>query len=294
LRVRQFGVLSFLRSHELSLPFVLKPDIGERGRGVKIVRSFNDLMRYLENTSEDIIIQEYVPGWEFGVFYYRFPGAERGKIFSVTHKAFPSIMGDGKRTVEELILRDGRAAIRAKAYLRTAGRDPGEVLARGERLPLIEIGSHCRGAIFLDGSHLITPELEQEFDRIGANYPGFYFGRFDVRTSSISEFRKGRGFKILELNGVSAEATHVYDPAIGMIAAYRTFFEQWRLAFEIGAANRATGHRPLSLREFAGLVRGHAAERRSNLLSRQLPGMLHRAGLTIRSSGRLCEGAANR
>lgn len=258
-RVRQFGVLSFLRAHGLRPPFVLKPDVGERGRGVKIVRSFRELMDYLEGSEGDIIVQEYVPGWEFGVFYYRFPGRSRGKIFSVTHKAFPSIVGDGKRTVEDLIRRDSRASVRAEAYLRTAGRDPGDVLARGERLPLIEIGSHCRGAIFLDGSHVITPELEREFDRISANFAGFYFGRFDVRAPSISEFRQGRGFKILELNGVSAEATHIYDPAIGMVEAYRTLFEQWRLAFEIGAANCAEGHQPLSLRELAKLVRAHAA-----------------------------------
>ena len=61
---------------------------------------------------------------------------------------------------------------------------------------------------------------------------------------------------MLELNGVSAEATHIYDPKTSLFAAYRTLFTQWRLAFAIGAANRARGHRPLRLREVIALL-GH-------------------------------------
>ncbi len=55
---------------------------------------------------------------------------------------------------------------------------------------------------------------------------------------------------------MSSEATSIYDPANGLLSAYRTLARQWSLAFEIGAANRQRGVAPTSLRAFvAGLMR---------------------------------------
>src|SRR5208282_3468203 len=99
----------FMRQHRLQFPVVLKPDAGQRGSGVSIVRSPRKLSEYLTHAAFPIILQEYVPGEEYGVFYYRYPGDERGRILSVTEKRMPTLVGDGKRTVEELILADDRA-----------------------------------------------------------------------------------------------------------------------------------------------------------------------------------------
>jgi hypothetical protein len=46
---------------------------------------------------------------------------------------------------------------------------------------------------------------------------------------------------VLELNGVTAESTDIYDPGNSVVDAWRKLMRQWRLAFEIGAANRARG-----------------------------------------------------
>ena len=43
------------------------------------------------------------------------------------------------------------------------------------------------------------------------------------------------------MNGVTSEATNIYDPANSLWKAYGVLARQWRLAFEIGAANRARG-----------------------------------------------------
>ena len=59
--------------HRLTFPVVLKPDVGERGSGVAIVRSHEQLDAYLRAAEGDIIIQQYIDGLEFGVFYYRYP-----------------------------------------------------------------------------------------------------------------------------------------------------------------------------------------------------------------------------
>ncbi|HKP13550.1 MAG TPA: hypothetical protein VJZ91_15625, partial [Blastocatellia bacterium] len=77
---------------------------------------------------------------------------------------------------------------------------------------------------------------------------------FDVRLPSVEEFKRGRNFKVIELNGVTSEATHIYDPRNGLLDAYRVLFAQWRLAFEIGAANRERGTMPASVRTLVGLM----------------------------------------
>ena len=119
---------------------------------------------------------------------------------------------------------------------------------------LVEIGTHCRGSIFLDGSEMVTESLKRAIDRLGRGFEGFYFGRFDIRTSSLSDFQAGRNFKIVELNGVTSEATHIYDPKIGLLKAYKILANQWRIAFEIGAQNRSTGSQPTPLKALLRLV----------------------------------------
>ena len=71
---------------------------------------------------------------------------------------------------------------------------------------------------------------------------GFFFGRYDIRGETTAEIQAGR-FKVIELNGVSSEATNIYDPRGTLRAAYGSLFRQWELAFRIGAANRALGAR---------------------------------------------------
>jgi membrane protein DedA with SNARE-associated domain len=254
-RVSEFRVVQPGESIDISgFPVVLKPDVGERGKGVSIAHTPDDVQRYLSAARTPTIVQEYVGGLEFGVFYVRRPGEPTGSIFSITEKRFPEVVGDGRATLRQLVLRDRRAARIANVYLQCG---PDRVPAAGERVRLVEIGSHCRGAIFLDGSRYETPELRAAIDAVAQCHPGFYFGRFDIRTPSLADFQAGR-FSVLELNGVSSEATHIYDPAVSVWAAYRTLFRQWRLAFEIGSANRAAGARPMTLSEFAGRVRHRA------------------------------------
>jgi len=249
---------AFMRQRGLEFPVVLKPDAGQRGSGVTIVRSAEQLREYLAGQSFPTILQEYVAGEEFGVFYYRYPGSEKGRIFSVTEKRMPVLFGDGKSTLEELILADDRAVCMAQFYLRKNFERIQDVPAAREKVQLVEIGTHCRGAIFLDGSETITPALEEVIDMIAKGFDGFFFGRFDIRVPSREDFMAGRNLKIVELNGVTSEATHIYDPKLSLFDAYRVLFRQWRIAFEIGGLNRGRGTRPASLGELLDAARQYS------------------------------------
>src|SRR5437762_6812721 len=105
------------------------------------------------------MLKEYVPGREFGVFYYRYPGESRGHVLSITEKRMPVVTGDGHRTLQELILADVRAVCMAAFYLRKNAQAAREAPAAGAPVQLVEIGTHCRGAIFLR-SEEHTSELQ--------------------------------------------------------------------------------------------------------------------------------------
>ena len=241
--------LEFLERNRLSYPVVLKPDAGQRGSGVAVIRSENELREYLRGARYDTIIQEYASGVEFGIFYYRHVSEPSGHILSITEKRLPVLTGDGKQTLEHLIFNDNRAVCMADFYCRKNAGQLDRVLSPRETVQLVELGTHCRGAIFLDGSYLITPALTEAIDRISQSFEGFYFGRYDVRTPCGEDLKAGQNFKILELNGVSSEATHIYDPKLSLWQAYRVLFEQWRIAFEIGDENRKGGTKPATVWE---------------------------------------------
>jgi membrane protein DedA with SNARE-associated domain len=236
------------RRLQFSLPFILKPDVGQRGAGVKLIRSDEQAEVYLNQTSAPLLVQRYAPGpFEIGVFYYKFPNETQGHIFAITEKIFPSLTGDGQSTVAELIWKDKRARFMAKKYLgRLKGRE-NEVLATGEQLKLVEAGNHAEGCIFRDGMHLLTPALAARIDEISQKLSGFYVGRYDIRFSSIDDLKEGRNFKIVELNGAASEATSIYDARNSLLSAYRTLFRQWDLVFAIGVANRKRGAVPVSV-----------------------------------------------
>ncbi len=231
----------FMMLNSLSFPVVVKPDAGERGKGIIIIQSEAELKSTLEQAETDLIIQEYFGGVEASIFYFRYPQKQNGSIYSITEKRFPKLLGNGIHDLEWLILNDPRAVCIAQKYFDQNSGLLDLVPANGEEITLIDIGTHSRGAIFLDGEWLRTETLERTIDEICLGFQGFYFGRFDIRTRSFADLQKGVNFKLIELNGVTSESTNIYDPKYNLSDAYRILFRQWRIAFEIGAENYKLG-----------------------------------------------------
>jgi membrane protein DedA with SNARE-associated domain len=248
---------AFMAQEGLRFPVVLKPDVGLRGKGVEIARDRAALAAGLERARVDTLVQEHVDGEEFGVFYARSPRTGRARLLSVNGKVFPVVTGDGRRTVETLILADDRAVCQARLHLENHRHELDRVPAAGEALRLVEVGNHCRGTMFTDAREAATPELLAALDDLSRRHPGFYFGRYDLRAPSRAALERGEGLRILELNGVAAEVAHVYQPGNSPFAAYRDLFAQWRVAFEIGGEALEGGARPTPLGELVRLVELH-------------------------------------
>lgn len=247
------SALDRLAQAGLALPVVAKPDLGCRGAGVKLIRTQADLRLYLHAfpAGARLLLQRLVDfEGEAGIFYCRHPGQSRGRIISITLKYFPHVVGDGRRSLRELILADPRAGQLAHLYLSRHAAGLDTVPAPGESVRLAFAGSHSRGAIFRNGNALVTDAMEARFDAISKSLPEFYFGRFDIRFAQFADVQRGTGFTILEANGAGAESTHIWDRRTGLLSAWRDLMKQYRLLFQIGRANADRGFRPLTLSEF--------------------------------------------
>jgi hypothetical protein len=249
---------SAMQRNGWSWPVVIKPDVGQRGAGVRSIRDVSQLADYLAATSSALLLQPFHDGpYEAGIFYYRFPGQPHGRIFSITDKQFPVITGDGRSTIAELVAAHPRYRLQAALFLRRHLAVREQVLAEGERFQLAFAGNHAQGTLFRDGRHLLSPALEQRVDDIARRIPGFFIGRFDVRYGSVDGFKAGEDLAIVELNGATAESTNIYDPDGSLLDAYRTLFRQWSLVFAIGAANRRRGAAATPVRRLFRLTLTH-------------------------------------
>jgi len=232
-------------------PVVCKPDQGERGRSVRIAWSDADLRAYLDEHNEPVLLQRYHPGpVEVGVLWVRDPATvgdpERagphGRIYAVTHKTLPSLVGDGKKTLRELILAHPRHRAQAAVFLERMHQRLGEIPAAGQTVGLGAAGNHAQGAMFLDGSRFITPALEARVDRMARSFAGgFDIGRFDLRCESEEALMRGEGLHIIELNGVTSEPTNIYDPSWSIFRAQSVLLGYWRRLVDLGVARQRTG-----------------------------------------------------
>ena len=242
------------------LPLILKPDVGQRGAGVRLIRSWEAAAEYLGRVDAPVIAQQYHAGpYEAGIFYYRLPTDSRGRIFSITDKHFPILVGDGVSTIETLIWAHPRFRLQGSTFSARHRASLGRVLEAGERFSLAVAGNHCQGTLFRDGARLFTPALEQRIDDIARAYPGFFVGRFDIRYADVEAFKAGDDLAIVELNGVTSESTNIYDPDRTLFQAYAQLFRQWSLIFAIGQVNRSRGTPVSSRRRLLALVRAHFA-----------------------------------
>jgi hypothetical protein len=246
----------------LTWPVVGKPDIGCNGTGVRLLRSPADLLRYVRDYphNETIVLQEFIdhPN-EAGVFYVRLPGEAQGRITSITLKHTPTVTGDGRSTLEQLIRSDVRAGLVPHLYLERLKDRLDEVPQAGDEVPLVFVGNHCKGSIFEDGRRLTTSALTESVERLARALPEFHFGRIDIRFGSVAALLRGEDFKVIEINGAGSEPTHIWDRNTKLSEAWRTQFFHYGAAFRIGAANRARGFRPSGVR---GMYRHWMNQRR--------------------------------
>lgn len=150
-------------------PVVFKPDMcSGTNNGVKLINNRDEAIDLLKkNKSQTYIVQKlYNSKYEAMILYERHPFLKDGRIISIVFKEIPNKWHPLRCNVSHFGIKD-------KNFTK------------------------C-----IDASNLITAELNKVFNNISKKIPYFYAGRYDIRFSNIEDFKKGKNFSILELNGV--------------------------------------------------------------------------------------------
>lgn len=252
----------------IHLPFVCKPDIGCRGSGVKLIKSLTELEAVMAvyPFGAGLLCQKlasYEP--EVGVFYVKEPDSPQGYIASLTFKDTPSVIGDGEKTLAQLVAEDERAYNLLELYRERNQSHWNQVVIKGERFRLLFSASHCRGAVFTDAKAYITPALTQSLNIIMNDLPDFYYGRLDVKYSNIERLQQGLDLEIVEINGASSESIHIWDKTTRLRDAVKVLLWQYRTLFKLGAYQRKQGVKT------PGLLALISAWRKERALTRHYP-----------------------
>ncbi|WP_432463995.1 D-alanine--D-alanine ligase [Agarivorans sp. QJM3NY_33] len=245
-------LISLMAQRDLQFPLVGKPDIGCRGAGVKLLHNTKQLRECLASYPLNaVMLLQKLASYEAeaGVFFVRHPEQAEGKIISLALKYTPYVLGDGTSTLKQLIQADPRASQLQHLYLSRHQDKLDEVLRLDQPYKLVFSASHCRGAIFRDAQHLITPQLNAAINRIMADLPEFYYGRMDIKFADIEQLQQGKNLEIVEINSASSESLHIWDRNTSFREAIRSLLFQYKTLFELGAANRKRGYQPPKFKE---------------------------------------------
>jgi len=240
----------------LKFPMILKPDQGERGFLVSKVESLEELETLLINKSGKInfLLQEFIEGpLELGVFLIK--KSEGWRLSSITSKNFLSVEGDGSSSLGALIDKDDKAKkIFASNTFSNIKLD--FVPTAGQDVILEPIGNHCRGTEFVDECSRIDENLEMIFKSKLKDLQGVRYCRLDIRAKSWAAVKIGE-FKIMEINGVSAEPGHIYDSNVPLTKAYKDLFHHWSEMSAIAGEELKNGDSFEAFKDTVHSVREH-------------------------------------
>ncbi|MBI2731141.1 MAG: hypothetical protein HYX40_10380 [Sphingobacteriales bacterium] len=223
-------------------PFIVKPDIGMKGILFRKIDNEEQLEKYHERIPVEYIVQDLIElPVEVSVFYFRHPAQQKGTISGFIQKELLEVTGDGQSTLWQLILKHPRAKFRLEEMRQRHEHRLERVIEAGQKFYLSYAGNHNRGAKFIDLHKEIDEQMLKVFDELSHYTDKFYYGRYDIKCSSIEELKQGKNYSILEFNGCGAEPNHIYDAGLTIWQAYKEILRHWKVLYEISKYNHANG-----------------------------------------------------
>lgn len=235
------AVLKTVEEAGFSYPFIVKPDVGMKGILFRKIDNAEQLRQYHEKVPVEYIVQDLIDlPVEVSVFYYRHPAEQKGTISGFIHKELLQVTGDGQSTLEQLIQEHPRARFRYAEMKHRHGHRFSRILPAQEIFYLSYAGNHNRGARFTNLHHEINETMHRVFDEL-SHQTRFYYGRYDIKTTSVEDLKQGKNFMILEFNGCGAEPNHIYDCGMPLWKAYATLLTHWKALYRISRYNHMNG-----------------------------------------------------
>lgn len=236
-------VKAIIHAKGFQYPFCVKPDVGMKGLLFRKIDNEQQLAYYHQHLPIEYIVQDLIMyPLEVSVFYYRMPNASKGVITGFIQKNLMGVKGDGQQTLLQLIQAHPKAKFREDEMRIKHADHLQMVLPDGQTFYLTHAANLNRGATFTNLQHLIDDELLQMFDALSTPAQ-FYYGRYDIKCSSVADLKKGKNYSILEYNGSGAEPNHVYHSGYTLLEANKVFLAHWKALYKIARYNHEKGIR---------------------------------------------------
>ena len=235
-------VLCQVKQAGLKFPFAVKPDVGTKGLLFRKIENEEQLKKYHALLPFTYMVQELITlPLELSVFHVRYPDEQKGMITGMIAKEYLHVKGDGVSTLRKLIESHPKAFMIEDEQKHKHKESLDEIIPENDIYLLNELGNHNRGATFLNLQDKIDDSLLKVFDEISLYSNYFYYGRYDIKTTSIEDMKAGKNFSILEFNGVGSEPNHIYDIGLSYMQALRIIAQHWKYMYEIGRINFQKG-----------------------------------------------------
>lgn len=233
--------VSLVTDNHFVFPFAVKPDAGMMGLMFRVINNENQFRNYHKKITVDYLVQELVNDpIEVSVFYYRFPHEQQGTITGFIRKETLEVVGDGKRTLEQLILLHPRARFFIEE-MRTKHADQiNSVIPEVETFRLTYAANLSRGGKLVSLEKEKDDRLLKIFDDLSHYAKHFYYGRYDIKCHSLEDLKTGR-FAILEYNGSGAEPHHVYGNSNTLLQACKILLHHWDILYRISVWQHKNG-----------------------------------------------------
>lgn len=217
------NVIDLLKTaEEIGYPVVLKPEFGSKGRGVILkITTEKELLKYYKRLTEDfkdILIEKYYEGDDYRVCIVG------DKVVAVSKRVPPFIVGDGEKSVKELIDELNNDELRGEDHekpltkvkfdnelernLSKSNYDLSSVLKSEEKLFLRQNSNLSTGGLAIDYTDVISEENKEICIR-AAKAIGLDICGVDVCTTDITKSLMNDG-AIIEVNAAPGLRMHSY------------------------------------------------------------------------------------
>lgn len=214
-------------AQEIGLPVVVKPKDGNQGRGVAVNLNTREQVQRAyaaaREEEDDVLVEKFAAGADYRVLIID------GKLVAAARREPPQVMGDGRRTIAELVAETNLDPRRgedhatplskipldeiAEAVLASQGLAVSAVPAAGQVVLLRRNANLSTGGSAADATDLVHPEVAARCVE-AARMVGLDIAGIDVVASDISRPLEDQGGMIIEINAAPGLRMHL-EPSSG-------------------------------------------------------------------------------
>lgn len=214
-------------AERLGYPVVVKPNNGNQGKGVSVnLKNEQEVAAAFgiaKQFGEEVIIEKFIQGKHYRVLVVN------GKVVACTERIAPHVMGDGKKTIKELLEIENQNPLRGEGHekpltkikvdpvmemlLLKNNMDINYVPAVNEQVLIRENDNLSTGGSAID----VTDEIHPENEEIAVNAAaiiGLDIAGIDITTKNINNSMREDNGAVIEVNAAPGIRMH-YFPAIG-------------------------------------------------------------------------------